>query len=114
MSRTTARGGWHRHSKGATGTSAPSDMARAVRQELTAPGSVTPQRQLELVLADRGVEPAATGRGAGWSPFSGSVDASPYRPLAAASWLTSTGPAPGVPIAGLMQTQPLARSDLGR
>lgn len=89
-------------------------MARAVRQELTAPGSVTPQRQLELVLADRGIEPAAKGRGASWSPFSGSVDASPYRPLAAASWLTSTGTAPEAPVAGLMQPQSLVQSDFGR
>lgn len=110
----TGLGGWHRHPKGVTGTTTgPSELARAVRQELTAPGSITPQRQLELVLADRGVGPAARGRGLGWSPFPVSVDESPYRPLAA-SGPRSTGTPRRDPVGSPVQTQPLAPSAIGR
>ena len=68
-------------------------LAVAVRQQLTHPGSVSPQRQLELILADRLVDaagPSGTSRaGPGWTPFLVRVDASPYRPLADGAWTYS-------------------------
>lgn len=71
-------------------------LAVAVRQQLTHPGSVSPQRQLELILADRMADdagPSGTGRACpGWTPFLVRVDPSPYRPLSEGSWLTSNLP----------------------
>lgn len=71
-------------------------LAVAVRQQLTHPGSVSPQRQLELILADRmadAARPSGTSRaGPGWTPFLVRVDPSPYRPLSEGSWLTSNLP----------------------
>lgn len=68
-------------------------LAVAVRQQLTHPGSVSPQRQLELILADRMADPAGPSRVGrarpGWTPFLTRVDPCPYRPLDQGSWLTS-------------------------
>ncbi len=60
-------------------------LAAAVRQQLSRPGSVPPQRQLQLILADRAVHndpgSAAPDR-YHWNPFRVSFDANPFRPLA--------------------------------
>ena len=68
-------------------------LADAIRQQLTHPGSVSPQRQLELILADRmadGSGSAGPGRARpGWTPFLVRTDPCPYRPLQEGSWLTS-------------------------
>lgn len=62
-------------------------LADAVRQQLTNPGSIPPQRQLQLILDDRAAHyppgsaiPAHTR--SGWTPFSVRVEPDPYRPIA--------------------------------
>jgi hypothetical protein len=69
-------------------------LAAAVRQQLTRPGSVSPQRQLELILADRMAQDSDPGamsriRG-GWTPFLVRADQCPYRPLADGAWPVSS------------------------
>lgn len=65
-------------------------LADAVRRQLTHPGSVSPQRQLELYLADRaGTDPVSDPAGRQrreWTPFLAGMDPCPYRPLAEGSW----------------------------
>jgi hypothetical protein len=62
-------------------------LADAVRQQLTKPGSIPPQRQLQLILDDRaahdlpGSKPPVHTR-SGWTPFSVKVESDPYRPIA--------------------------------
>ena len=61
-------------------------LAAAVRQQLSKPGSVPPQRQLQLILADRLVRDddpdSPVPDRCHWSPFLESFDVNPYRPLA--------------------------------
>ncbi len=77
-------------------------LAAAVRQQLVRPGSISPQRQLELILADRvgddsdihddsdDVDGATAGRcRPGWTPFLVRADTSPYRPLNDGPWLAA-------------------------
>jgi hypothetical protein len=65
-------------------------LAAAVRQQLSKPGSVPPQRQLQLILADRlvhGDDPDAPAPNkCHWNPFLESFDANPYRPLAGSDY----------------------------
>lgn len=78
-------------------------LARAVRQELTRPGSVPAQRQFELIMAENDYysreRPDApfTATRPGWTPFLSAVDPCPYRALAEGSWALSRtgGPAGG-------------------
>jgi hypothetical protein len=69
-------------------------LAAAVRQQLTHPGSVSPQRQLELILADRMTlesDPCIMVRiQEGWTPFLVRTDPCPYRPLADGVWPVSS------------------------
>jgi hypothetical protein len=61
-------------------------LAAAVRQQLSKPGSVPPQRQLQLIIADRLVRDdypdTPVPDKCHWSPFLESFDVNPYRPLA--------------------------------
>ena len=62
-------------------------VAAAVRPQLTKPGSISPQRQLALIMADRAVHDAVgvavpAPVDSGWTPFLGNVDICPYRPIA--------------------------------
>ncbi len=72
-------------------TSSARALAAAVRQQLVRPGSISPQRQLELIMADRVGDDsggATAGRSRpGWTPFLVRADASPYRSLDEGSWL---------------------------
>ena len=62
-------------------------LAEAVRRQLTKPGSIPPQQQLQLIMADRAVHDstgsAATPLSASsWTPFRPNVETRPYRPIA--------------------------------
>lgn len=62
-------------------------LADAVRRQLTKPGSIPPQQQLQLIMADRAVHDS-TGSAvtpvsaSGWTPFRPNVETRPYRPIA--------------------------------
>lgn len=60
-------------------------LAVAVRRQLTNPGSVSPERQLQLIIADRVADDnrlrAARPAEYRWTPFMKSVEVNPYRPI---------------------------------
>lgn len=62
----------------------------AVRRQLTRPGSVSPQEQLDLILADRrapdGVAGPWTEPGAGWTPFRSVAPDTPLMPYPGVQW----------------------------
>ena len=90
---------------GSTASSTPAlDLAQAVRQQLTWPGSVPAHQQFALIMAERAYDEVRPGPPEGprhgWTPFPTFVDPCPYREIAAGSWQLSAPTDPAAETVG--------------